>query len=574
MQSPKKILSIIIVICVLSGMLAYLQALAAPLLWDDEITVSLNQFIRDWKFFPKIWSSPANRGGGEPGNFYRPIQDISFMADYTLWRLNPLGYHLTNLLIHLANIALFVLFLYCTLKWYVDEGVLYPAIFFAAAVFSVHPAIAEPVIYVSGRSAILSTTFWIATFLCVVYFSRTKGARKAGYLIGGVLSFALGILTKESVLTCPLVLIAGVFLVRRLFPTKTVVCWIMLLFTMVGVRLALLWPVDPDHRTLSLIADASFPQRLLTVPAIIAAYPGLLIFPQRLHVEHHFAMTGLFDWRLWVSVIALIFIIAGIIALGRRDKIVYFYGTFFLITLMPVLNIFPIDATIAETWAYLPSMGLFPIAGIALSRFFVASSPAQKKIVTGLFVLYIAALGVRTNVRIYDWRDDLRLYLHDSKLSANSFVLANNVGVAYFRRGNLPEAEKAFQRSVEINNRYAVAHNNLGVVRERQGNLQGALDEYTKAASLSDYYLAYQNLGSLYRRMGFFDQAIASYQKALSIFPENPQLTYERAICYYQKHRWQEARRLLEQVLDREPGHAAALQLLNRIKEEAATGGQ
>ncbi|MCX5716321.1 MAG: hypothetical protein NTV07_05660, partial [Candidatus Omnitrophica bacterium] len=93
----------------------YLSSLNNPFIWDDNHLIISENNIRTFACIPEIFTTHLCHNIGA-SNFYRPIQSLSFMIDYAAWKLNPFGYHLTNLLLHLINIILTYLLVKKVLK--------------------------------------------------------------------------------------------------------------------------------------------------------------------------------------------------------------------------------------------------------------------------------------------------------------------------------------------------------------------------------------------------------------------------------------------------------------------------
>jgi len=106
-----------IILIVLSVMLIYANSLKNSFVWDDAIVIAENSFVKSWKNFPAIFSkaylTPFSQieylginsaGSGETS--YRPVVTLSYFIDYSIWKLNPFGYHLTNILLHIFNVIL------------------------------------------------------------------------------------------------------------------------------------------------------------------------------------------------------------------------------------------------------------------------------------------------------------------------------------------------------------------------------------------------------------------------------------------------------------------------------------
>jgi protein O-mannosyl-transferase len=104
----KKIIILHILCIAVCGFLVYGNSLRGEFIWDDFAYVKDNPHIKDWAFLPGLFSESVGAGAGVRSSFYRPVQMVSYMADYSVWKLDVFGYHLTNTLLHIvASICLY-----------------------------------------------------------------------------------------------------------------------------------------------------------------------------------------------------------------------------------------------------------------------------------------------------------------------------------------------------------------------------------------------------------------------------------------------------------------------------------
>jgi len=138
---------------------AYLNTLTNTFVFDDVYVISGNYFIRDWKNFWGLFTSGYFAASGELS--YRPVVTLSYFMDYSLWHLNPLGYHLTNVILHTLNSVL----LFFLVQRMVRNT---PTAFLASLFFICHPVLSEAVNAISYREDLLAAAFFITAFLLYV----------------------------------------------------------------------------------------------------------------------------------------------------------------------------------------------------------------------------------------------------------------------------------------------------------------------------------------------------------------------------------------------------------------------
>src|SRR6185437_13958278 len=175
---------------VLLGLVAYAPVLKVPFIWDDHTMIETNPRIRAWRWaaIHHDFTSDVFEGHGDA--YYRPAQTESDRIDYSIWRLHPFGYHLTNLLAHIANALLLEALL-------ILMGLPLLTAFICASLFVVSPIGVEQLIIVAGRAELLGLTFGLLSLVFLAKRSSWKNAL-AAYAF-----FAVALLFKESAVVTP-----------------------------------------------------------------------------------------------------------------------------------------------------------------------------------------------------------------------------------------------------------------------------------------------------------------------------------------------------------------------------------
>src|SRR5262249_20644604 len=133
-QSTHIPLSLQALLLVVITLAAYHLALNAGFVWDDDSLVTDNLTLRSLAGLRRLWLEP-----GAVLQSY-PLPFTSFWVDYHVWGLQPLGYHLVNVLLHASN---------ALLVWFVLRRMRLPGAWMAAAIFALHPMQAESVVWVT-----------------------------------------------------------------------------------------------------------------------------------------------------------------------------------------------------------------------------------------------------------------------------------------------------------------------------------------------------------------------------------------------------------------------------------------
>src|SRR3989304_8265914 len=187
----------------LIGGLVYYNAIHNPFQYDDAHHITMNPSIRDLSGFASFFTDPATFSNErlDRGSPYRPLLMLTYALNFRVSGLNPAGYHIVNLAFHVG--AAFMVFL-------IVQAILTPAYFAALSagiIFLVHPFNSEIVNYISTRSSVMSGFFYLLGFY---FWVRFRGQASGNYsstvfYTASLLAFAAGVLSKEVVITLPIV---------------------------------------------------------------------------------------------------------------------------------------------------------------------------------------------------------------------------------------------------------------------------------------------------------------------------------------------------------------------------------
>ena len=507
-------------IFILIGLLVYGLSLFNGFVWDDEEQIVNNVFVHSVKNIPLLFqSSTFNTGGAgvSAGTYYRPLMMTFFSFVYQLFGPNPFFFHLFQLFFHILTAIL----VYLMFKHFFKEM----TAFFIALIFLVHPAGVESVAYISAVQDIFYVLFGILAFYIVIK-NRAKFEFKNIFLINTLLFLSL--LSKETAILFFIIIFIYQLIFDRKFIFENLIFFMMTVGIYALLRFALAGVFfTPYHN--APIVQLSLWQRIMMIPAIFFYYFKLFFYPLDLAVMQHWVIRTL-DFRMLLGSLS-----AGILALllwkKRFNRNFIFFLLWFIITIFPYLQIFPLDMTVAERWFYLPVVGLLGMMGAVWSK------SGNKLVIMG--VIIIAIFSIRSFFRTMDWKNGLTLYGRDIKISKGAFDLENNYGVELFRAGDYQEAKVHFLKSTELAPYWWTNWNNLGAVYEQEKNYQKALEYYQKSIDNGQYYLAYENMAKILVLQEKVNPIAGRktdefLRKALEMFPENENLKQIKA--YSEKH--------------------------------------
>lgn len=528
------------------GFALYANTLGNGFVMDDRIVVENNHFISSWANLKYLFD-PRKYFLASGEMTFRPVTTMSYFWDYSFWRYNPSGYHLTNILLHAANgiFLYFILFSLVTtsgrtgLALSEPGGTVRMAPFAAALFFVSHPLQTEGVNFIGGRHDILMATFFLAA---VFLYQRAVDPAKGfdpGFYLSSVLAYALSCLSKEPGITLPAVLLlvdaftcpesGKTAFWKKRAPLYAGFCAVAVLFLCARS----IWMVRPGEY---LQTD---PKRFAVIGGILLNYLRLLVFPATLSAEYvagegyHKAIPDSFAQpEAYVPTAIMLFILAAVVALRRRFPMVLFGTLWFVITILPSSNVFFLLTSfpMREKYVYLPAAGFYTAIAFLICRLAEKAAPPQarplaaRRIAAVAAALLVLAYSARTLARNADWKDEVSLWTATIKTSPGSYRAYYNLGMAYqYDRGDSEKAIEAFKISLECRD-FAMTHDAIGMVYFRQGLYADAERELLTAQKSNPALgSVYYHLGLLYVAMGEYDKAIAlqeeGFRSAKEVFP-------------------------------------------------------
>jgi protein O-mannosyl-transferase len=466
---------------------AYAPALRNDFVWDDTALILRDPLIRSWQLIPEAFQHFLFIDA-TPSDFYRPIQRLTYLADYAAFVFKPAGYHLTSILFHLgATLALFLLASELLRGWNFDEPKRRWLAFIAALIWAVHPVHTAAVAYISGRADPLAAMFGFLALYCGIRAAPATRANRWLLQIATAVLFLLSALSKESGLIFPVLLIAILILRkswRQIIPASLVLVF-------VGVSyLSLRLPAE--HFPAPHLRPLAPPLvRPIIVARAFAEYAGLLIFPANLHMDrdvesHPFGTSAASvrgaAWRELQTLLGIGLIAAAVYWLIRsREKDPATFACLILaaIAYIPVSGAFPLNASIAEHWLYLPAAFLFLATIIALSRLRVAIPIAAS--ILGFCVVGFCA---RTFLYTLDWKNQRTFLERTIAAGGDSPRMLINLASQELHDGHLDLAKKLLDSALEKEPNQPFAVINLAVVAIRKEDYATARDILNRAKDL------------------------------------------------------------------------------------------
>ena len=506
--------------------------------WDDEQFIYNNKFVATFDV-ESIFTTNTIAGAGEISNYYRPLTTLSFAWDYLFWGLNPVGFHLTNTLLHsLAGVLLYIILK----KLKFSEQ----AAFWLALIFLLHPIQTEAVTYANSRGDSMYTFFGLASILSLLLLFEKKNLSfsvynlkiKIGWWLFAILTpilYACSILGKEigiATFGIQLLVVTHLFFSSKknifIFLKKNWACvssvsgslliagfYLFLRATSLNFNNSFNFYDDTSVYSESLLV------RLLTFSKIIFIYIRLLLFPYPLHMERDTSLiTSVASiWPVMFFVLAMIVIFISVREFKKKHTLYIGFGAlWFLIMLAPVSGVIAINGLLYEHWLYVPMIGfficLYGIYKLYLEKLF--SYQLAKRFLIGVAIIF-SALTIRQN---YLWGTPIRFYSYLLK-HTESARIHNNLAMALAEDGKLEDALKEYNLALQYGIPYPNIYHNMANTYSSLGEYEKAEEYYSKAIEVSPYfYHSYFKLIDLYAQQKKYNQALELAKKGQETFPE------------------------------------------------------
>lgn len=520
--------------------LAYFNTIPGEFIHDDESEILDNPYIRTPRYAGKILTSPAwafeysdERAG--VSNYYRPLQYLTYMGIYRLCGLNPAGYHLFKLALHILTV---VLVFYLIGDYFANfrTGLV------AALLFALHPIHTEAVTWISGITDAMVAPFVLLAFiLYLAALSPGTGGpavaarkRRAAYYAGSLICFSIGLFAKETaVILIPLISLYDLLFDRprsRMRRAAAYLPYVVLFIVYLAFRINAIGSLKVAGCK---YAELTRIQCILNPVCLAACYPFKALLPvnqNAWYVFHPVLRTG--DVRFLLSAIFLLAVCGYLVhlaAAGRRREL--FFLLWFFIALAPVIVFFrQIGLNVfAERYLYLPGAGFCAWLALELDRIrrrhvYVAA--------VGVAALSYCVLTVRRNAV---WSSRMSLWQATVSASPDASLARNNLGAEYYKAKRYAEAEAEYREAIRLMYDNPTPRVNLALMYQRKKRYAEALAECDAALRIRpDYADAYAARGAIYAAMENLPAALAEYERARRAQPLSPAILVSLGQAYLQ----------------------------------------
>jgi protein O-mannosyl-transferase len=495
----------------------YGLALRNGFVTDDNLQILRNPLVKDAHHLPELFSGDV-WSFAEPGstNYYRPFQLLAYVGEYLTFGERPWAWHLVNLMLNGA----FICATYFLLRAMGGAELA----FWSALFFALQPMHVEPVVWIAALTDLQCGFFLVAAML--FYHRAQSGTQPVWSSTFSAILFGAALLTKETALLFPVILLAYEVLFRRndLRPLWRRALWILpqlaVLEGYIIVRLVALGAFAPALQENP--AQLTPVQLVLAIPPVLARYLGKLLVPVRMNYFYWFTPPTTLGWGS-LGGFALVACLATAMWLLRKSQpLLAFALAWFFLTLAPALSLNTVGANFfTERYLYIPSLGFCVLAAWAWLWLRQRVPPGPARWATwGALALVLIFYVVQIERRIPVFHDNLTLFSATIRQSPDAPKVQAGLASAYYDRGDVDHALEHGFRAVALQPDYEIARINLAQYLSDKGRYDEAIGQLRQAIQLRPQYLApWINLAKMYVDKGDWTQAAACYRRLAALDP-------------------------------------------------------
>jgi tetratricopeptide (TPR) repeat protein len=575
---------------------------------DDQVYVAENPCVQMGITIKSItWALVTTYAG-----FWHPLTWLSLIVDAQLYGLNPAGFHLTNLLLHIAN-SLLVFFVFRRMT-----GALWRSAF-VAALFALHPLHVESVAWVAERKDVLSTLFWMLTIWFYIRYVENP-CTKRYFLV--IVFFILGLMAKSMLVTLPFVLLlldywplnrlqtfqkindaniktypdsnnikneivgAKKISIKLLIVEKLP----LLFFSVIASGITVF--AQGQFGALDTMEYASFPVRIGNALISYIKYLFKTFWPENLVIFYPLNLS-LSVWEVVLTVLVLVSITILFMYTIKRKPYCAVGWFWYIGTLVPVIGVIPVGVfSMADRYTYVPLIGIFVIIAWGVPDM-LSQYSYRKPLLTLMALSVLICLSLATRVQISYWRNSFALYTHALDATKDNIAVHYFMGNLYFKQGIFEQAADQFRKALQIYPDFIDGRQRLGMTLSSLGRQDEAMEIFNKILKSNPYDIdarvalatafirkgnhdegikqyrcvirinpndatGYYNLAHALTLKGNIDDAVTTYQRAIQLKPDYTEAYNNLGVLLLKLHRAREAIFYFQKVLETNPEHAGA----------------
>ncbi len=521
--------------------------------WDDDTYVFANpRVLEGLSVASARWALIAFHGGT-----WQPVTWVSYLVDVSLHGPRPGWFHLTSLLLHLANVILLF-------EWLRRLTGATGRSAFVAAVFAAHPVNTEAVAWIAARKDLLAAMFAFLSLLAYKRYAERPAVRRGWPVLG---AFVLGLASKPVVMTLPaLLLLLDVWPLCRIVPAaghlldprgrwRQVLLEKLPLLALSLASLAVTFLAQRQAGAVANLDENPLGMRLANAAFSYVAYVGMLFVPARLACFYpHIPVPA---WQAGGSLVLLAGITTLAVRLRRRCPAVLLGWTWYVVALLPTIGLVQVGSHArADRFLYLPMIGIAIAATWGIETAVTGrkardrakreadakpGGPLRSAVLLATAGVILLALALLSFRQAASWKNDATLFGHAARVTRENYLAESKLGETLGLQGRMEEARAHFATSVRMSPRFIDALINLGATEECLGRSDEAVRIYRRVLEIAPgdararrgLAEALNNLGAKAANRGRLDDALALFEQAVQALPdfEPAQANLRRALA-------------------------------------------
>jgi tetratricopeptide (TPR) repeat protein len=556
---PPWFLSISLLVCLIS--IIYFPVLQNAYIWDDDKYLTNNPYLSDWKGLKRLWFDLTAMPQ------YYPMVFTSFWVEEKVFGVDPTGYHVSNVLIHCAN----VVFL-----WKILELLNIRGGWLAAIIFAVHPIQVETVAWITERKNLLSGLFFFSSLYTFFrLYSPEQAASifekktdKAWYYYGfSLILFVFALWSKTVVATMPAVILVILWWKQNRVSKVSILLTAPYFFIGSGFAFLTVWLEKFNVGAIGQEWDFSLLDRFLIAGRALWFYVVKLLFPFPLIFTYPRWVIDDTNWwqylypLTFLGIVFLLWSLRNSVGRGLLASVLLFSGTLF--PALGFLDVYPMRFSfVADHFQYLPCIGV--IVPLANGLLLIGQNTRYLNRVLVVTILFF--LGSLTWNQSHVYRDVTTLWKDTIKKNPESWMAHYNLGLEYAANGDTRLAISSYKSTIKYKPDHYKAHFNLGNIYKQIERPRESIEAFHKALLANpEHFKSWMNMGNVYGSLKDYAMAIQAINKAIDLRPNNPNAHFNLGIIYAENNDLDKAWEEFETVLQLDPTDQQAQKALNII---------
>ncbi len=482
--------------------------------WDDPSYVSQNPHVMTGITPGNLaWSVTTFHAG-----FWIPLTWISFMCDAAVYGAHAGGYHVTNVLLHAANMLLLFAFLEKSTGNRARSALV-------AALFAIHPLRVESVAWITERKDVLSTMFGL---LALLSYAASATSRRRAWLAVSFLCFIASLSAKPALVTLPFVFLLIDFWPLGRFERngglRSAAVPLLVekspFFLVSAVFSVLTYVAQRNSGAVEPLDRYPLGARLAAATVSYVTYLRKTFVPNDLAVFYPHVFHP--AWAVALAAALLLTLSVASLIRWRRDPYWTVGWFWYLGTLFPMIGLVQAGKQeLADRFSYFPSIGVY-VACVWLAAERVPAGLWRSRVLPAATIAALCALGAMSYLQVSYWRNDVSLFRHARSCGYDSPLVRSFLGSALVRGGDADEGLPLLESAVELDPDDADIHFNLGVGLQTLGRFEAAVKQYESTLTLSERDAgAHYNMGMILLARRENAAAKRHFRRTVELAPDN-----------------------------------------------------